>query len=111
MWKTRGHFWAQIGPFAHILPAKAAYIHCAAMDLLLFRKSYIGVPNTVLAFMVSSVWHNTSSSAAVLQNEAKALSRLEVIASTSPALSAELKSELYAYTSLVQKVEWGVNTT
>jgi len=72
---------------------------------------YIVVPNTllalILAFMASSVWQNTSSAAAALQNEATALSRLEVIESTSPALSAELKSQLSAYTNLVQKVEWG----
>lgn len=72
---------------------------------------YIVVPNTVLAlilaFMASSVWQNTSSAAAALQNEATALSRHKVIASTSPALSAELKSQLSAYTNLVQKVEWG----
>jgi hypothetical protein len=38
MWKAQGGFWAQIGPFAHILPAKIAEIHPAAVDLTLFRK-------------------------------------------------------------------------
>jgi hypothetical protein len=38
MWKTQGSVWAQNGPFMHILPPKTADIHCAAMDLTLFRK-------------------------------------------------------------------------
>jgi len=38
MWKTPGRFWAQIGPFAHILPSKTAGIHCAAVGLDLFRR-------------------------------------------------------------------------
>jgi hypothetical protein len=38
MWKTLGGFWAQIGPFTHILPPKIAEIHSAAVDLTLFRK-------------------------------------------------------------------------
>jgi len=38
MWKTPGHFWAQIGPFPHILAPKTAEIRCAAVDLALFRK-------------------------------------------------------------------------
>lgn len=49
---------------------------------------YVGVPNTVLAlllaFMASSVWQNTSAATAALQNEATALSRLGIIAATSP---------------------------
>jgi hypothetical protein len=38
MWKTLGGFWAQMGPFAHILPPKTAHIHCGAVDLALFRR-------------------------------------------------------------------------
>jgi hypothetical protein len=41
MWKTPGRIWAQIGPFAHILPSKTDDIHCGAMDLTLFRKPYL----------------------------------------------------------------------
>jgi hypothetical protein len=38
MWTTPGRFWAQISPFEHILASKRAGIHCAAMDLDLFRR-------------------------------------------------------------------------
>jgi len=38
MWKTPGRFWAQISPFAHILPPKTAEIHCSAMEMALFSK-------------------------------------------------------------------------
>jgi hypothetical protein len=41
MWKTPGHFWAQIGPFPHILAPKTAEIHCTAVYLALFRKPYV----------------------------------------------------------------------
>jgi hypothetical protein len=43
MWKTPGCFWAQIGPFTHILQPKTADIHCAAVDLPLFRKPYLAM--------------------------------------------------------------------
>jgi hypothetical protein len=72
---------------------------------------YIGVPNTVLAlllaFMASSVWQNTTTAATALQNEATALSRLGIIAATSPALARELKSDLSSYTTQVEQNEWG----
>ncbi len=72
---------------------------------------YVGVPITVLAlllaFMASSVWQNTSGAAAALQNEATALSRLDIITSTSPALARELKVNLSSYTTFVQQGEWG----
>ena len=72
---------------------------------------YVGVPNTVLAlllaFMASSVWQNTSGATAALQNEATALSRLGIIAATSPALTSELKGDLSSYIQLVERGEWG----
>ena len=72
---------------------------------------YVGVPNTVLAlllaFMASSVWQNTSTASAALQNEATALSRLGIIAATSPALASELKGDLSSYIRLVEQGEWG----
>jgi hypothetical protein len=48
MWKTPGRFWAQISPFAHILPPKTAEIHCSAVDLVLFRKPQIQSNNDLL---------------------------------------------------------------
>lgn len=72
---------------------------------------YVGVPNTVLAlllaFMASSVWQNTSTATAALQNEATALSRLGIIVATSPALASELKGDLSSYIQLVEQGEWG----
>lgn len=72
---------------------------------------YIGVPNTVLAlilaFMASSVWQNTSAAVTALQNEATALNRLSIIASTSLSLSAELNGELSSYRQRVEQIEWG----
>jgi hypothetical protein len=41
MWKTQDRFWAQFGPFAHILTPKGAGIHCTAGSLALFRKPQI----------------------------------------------------------------------
>jgi hypothetical protein len=38
MWKTPDRFWAEIGPYDHILALKKGQIHCAAVDLALFRK-------------------------------------------------------------------------
>jgi len=41
MWKTPNRFWAQIGPFEHILASTRGEIHCTAEDLALFRKPYV----------------------------------------------------------------------
>ena len=41
MWKTPDRFWAQIGPFEHILALKRGEIHCTAVDLALFRKPFV----------------------------------------------------------------------
>jgi hypothetical protein len=38
MWKTLGGFWAQMTPFAYILPPETDHIHCAAAGLALFRR-------------------------------------------------------------------------
>jgi hypothetical protein len=40
MWKTLGSFWAQMAPFAYILPLEIAQIHCSATGLTLFRRPY-----------------------------------------------------------------------
>jgi len=100
---------AALGLAAYLIVFKTRlFDHLIAKPLV---APYVGVPNTVLAlilaFMASSVWQNTSAAATALQNEATALSRLEIIASTSPALATELKGDLSRYTNLVQKVEWG----
>jgi hypothetical protein len=50
MWKTPGRFWAQIGPFAHILQSKTDDIHCGAMDLALFRKPYLSPLSLMVYF-------------------------------------------------------------
>ena len=47
MWKTQDRFWAQFGPFAHILTLKSADIHCTAASLALFSKPYFGQRNQV----------------------------------------------------------------
>jgi transposase len=49
MWKTLGGFWAQMGPFAHILPPKTAHIHCGAVDLALFRRPYVSIEERIPA--------------------------------------------------------------
>jgi hypothetical protein len=41
MWKSLDRFWAQIDPFEHILASKIADIHCAAMELAIFRMPYL----------------------------------------------------------------------
>jgi hypothetical protein len=61
MWKTPGHFWAQIGPFAHILPSKRADIHCAAMDLILFRKPYEVRDRELVVLVVVAVGKRASN--------------------------------------------------
>jgi hypothetical protein len=33
MWKTLSSFWAQMGPFAYILPPETAHIQCGATGL------------------------------------------------------------------------------
>ena len=38
LWKTLGGFWAQMDPFAYILPPETAQIHCGATGLALFRR-------------------------------------------------------------------------
>jgi hypothetical protein len=43
MWKTLGGFWAQMGPFAHILPPKTAQTHYGATGLALFKKTYLNI--------------------------------------------------------------------
>jgi hypothetical protein len=72
---------------------------------------YIVIPTSVLAlllaFMASSAWQNTTTTASALQNEATALNRLGIIAATSPALARELKGDLSSYIRLVEQGEWG----
>jgi hypothetical protein len=41
MWKTLGGFWAQMSPFAYILPPETAHTYCAATGLALFRRPYV----------------------------------------------------------------------
>jgi len=41
MWKTLGGFWAQMGPFAYILPPETAQIHCGVTGLALFRRPHL----------------------------------------------------------------------
>ena len=54
MWKTPDRFWAEIGPYDHILALKKGQIHCAAVDLALFRKPQLGL--FALAFGGLQVW-------------------------------------------------------
>jgi hypothetical protein len=92
-------------------PVILALIISAALGL----PPYVGVPNTVLALllasMASSVWQNTSTATAALQIEATALSRLGIIAATSPALASELKGDLSSYIQLVEQGECGKEYT
>jgi len=39
-------FWAQMGPFAYILPPETAHIHSGATGLPFFRRPYL--PNSYL---------------------------------------------------------------
>jgi hypothetical protein len=41
MWKTPGGFWAQMDPFAYILPPEIAQIHWGANGLALFRRPFL----------------------------------------------------------------------
>ena len=41
MWKTLSSFWAQMGPFAYILPPETAHIHCGATGLPFFRRPFL----------------------------------------------------------------------
>ena len=81
---------AALGLAAYLIVFKTRlFDHLISMPLV---APYVGVPNTVLAlllaFMASSVWQNTSAAAAALQNEATALSRLGIIAATSPTVAS-----------------------
>ena len=100
---------AALGLAAYLIVFKTRlFDHLISMPLV---APYVGVPNTVLAlllaFMASSVWQNTSAAAAALQNEATALSRLGIIAATSPTVASELKGDLSSYIQLVEQGEWG----
>jgi hypothetical protein len=60
MWKTPDRFWAEIGPYDHILALKKGQIHCAAVDLALFRKPYLIVVKQNLATQASIIDTDTS---------------------------------------------------
>jgi hypothetical protein len=58
MWKTLGSFWAQMGPFAYILPPETAHIHSGATGLPFFRRPYLNLGGMVVKEMMSFVIAN-----------------------------------------------------
>jgi hypothetical protein len=60
MRKTLGGFWAQMDPFAYILPPETAQIHCAATGLALFRMPQVTLYSAALGVAIAQACYVTA---------------------------------------------------